>query len=351
MERIAVGILGGTGYGAGELLRLLVSHGATDVVAVTSSSQAGESVESAHPHIAGFFPDLRFSEKLDFSAFKKHRHKFVFAALPHGKSAGEIAALLETAGAEDFKVIDLSGDFRLTDPKMRERHYPEAKAVADKLGSGFVYGLPELNRERIRTARLIANPGCLAAGCALAALPLAEEKLRGPVVFDAKTGSSGGGRAAADTMHHPHRHANVNAYKILEHRHEPEIRQCLGDPEGKRIETIFVPHLLPVSRGIFATAYLPLEREATTDELRARYEEFYRDMPFVRIRTQSPYLVAVIGSNFCDISVFARGRQAVAIAALDNLVKGMAGTAIQNMNLMAGLPEAAGLWAPAPSLV
>ena len=348
-KQIGVGILGGTGYGAGELLRVLAGHGTTEVVSITSSSHAGAEVTAVHPQLAGFYDELKLEADLALENFQRFAHRVVFAALPHGKSAGAIAQLLKRPEAKGLRVIDLSGDFRLTNEAEREKHYPDASADAD-LKKRFVYGLTEVNRVLIAGADCIANPGCLASACALAVLPLMAANFRGSIVFDAKTGTSGAGKSLSDALHHPQRHANVNAYKILEHRHEPEIRHALGDVEGGRIETVFVPHLLPLSRGIFATAYLTLKQEEKTSELQARYSEFYRASPFIRVREGSPEMANVIGSNFCDISVFARGRQVVAMAVLDNLVKGMAGQAVQNMNVMAGLPESTGLWTPGLNL-
>ena len=344
-KSIGVGILGGTGYGAGELLRLLVAHPEVEVISVTSTSKVGAAVSSVHSHLTGFY-DLKFSERLDLERLGKCKHSVVFAALPHGASASGIAELLQHAGAETLKLIDLSGDFRLQSATQRQKHYPEAVA-SPELRARFVYGLSEINRESIRAASYVANPGCLASACILAARPFAEGGYRGPIVFDAKTGTSGAGRSPSEAMHHPTRHSNSAAYKVLEHRHEPEILQGLGDIEGERIESTFVPHLLPTARGIFATAHLTLDREASTEELRELYRRFYQHSPFVRVRDGSPDLHDVLGSNFCDVSVFARGKQVVCMATLDNLVKGMAGQAIQNLNLMCGLPETSGLWAPA----
>lgn len=343
-KQVGVAILGGTGFGAGELLRLLTRHEGAQVVSVVSASQAGEAVTKAHSHLLGFYDGLKMDGELRLEELAPFAHQVVFAALPHGKSAESIQALLARPGAERIRVVDLSGDNRLQNDETRRRFYPEAAGVRFEVP--FAYGLPETNRAAIAAARCVANPGCLASACALAVLPLTGQSFRGSIVFDAKTGTSGAGKTPQESMHHPTRHASVTAYKILEHRHEPEIREAIGDLDGSRIETTFVPHLLPISRGIYATAYLTLERERSTAELRSVYEQFYADAPFVRIRSQSPELSDVLGSNFCDVSVFARGRQVVAIAALDNLVKGMAGAAIQNMNLMTGQPETLGLWTP-----
>ncbi len=344
-KTIGVAIIGGTGYGAGELLRLLVGHPAAEVVSVVSASSAGAGISSHHTFLAGFYDGLKFSSSLDFDSLSRFEHGVIFSALPHGKSAEALAEILRTQSFKGLKVIDLSGDFRLKDGEARARHYPESSEAQD-VAPRFVYGLTELHRDRITAAACIANPGCLSSSCALAVLPITDAHFRGRIAFDAKTGSSGGGRSLAETMHHPFRHSNVNAYKVLEHRHEPEIREALGDSTGERIEISFVPHLLPISRGILATAHFELASPVTTAEILERYRAYYRGSPFVRVREQAPDLQGVIGSNFCDVSVVARGKQVIAFAAIDNLVKGMAGQAIQNMNLMTGLEETAGLWTP-----
>ena len=349
-KTIGAAIIGGTGYGAGELLRLLAVHSNVEVVSVVSASSAGTEISKHHTFLSGFYDGLKFTGELDPKALGKHENAVVFSALPHGKSAEAIAALLRNKTAEKVKVIDLSGDFRLKDAAARSRHYPESDAAQDIAGK-FVYGLTEQNREKIVKADCIANPGCLSGSCALAVLPLVDENFKGRIAFDAKTGSSGGGRTLAETMHHPFRHSNVNPYKVLEHRHEPEIRETLGDAKGVRVEITFVPHVLPISRGILTSAYLTLNTATTTAELLERYRAFYKSSPFVRVKDGAPDLQGVVGSNFCDVSVAARGKEVVAFAALDNLVKGMAGQAIQNMNLMFGLEETAGLWTPSIPLM
>ena len=344
--KIGVGILGGSGYGAGELLRLLVHHPEVTVVSVTSSSQAGTPIAAAHPHLNGFY-SLTFDAELALEKLSAFPQSVVFASLPHGTSATEISALVTRPEAKDVRLIDLSGDFRLLNEAVHHEHYPESPFLAE-LRAKFAYGLPELNRERIRTAQYVANPGCLASACALAVAPVVDRDFPGMVVFDAKTGTSGGGKSPQPVFHHPTRHSNFVAYKILQHRHEPEIRQALGDLSGTTLQTAFIPHLLPSSRGIFVTAYLTLPGSAPSiQDLRARYEEFYAPSPFIRFRTASPELQHVLGSNFCDVAIFLRGNQFVAMTALDNLVKGMAGMAIQNLNLICGLPEMTGLQIPA----
>jgi N-acetyl-gamma-glutamyl-phosphate reductase len=348
---IHVGILGATGYGAGELLRLFTQHPHVRVASLVSSSAVGEAVAKVHPHLRGFY-DLRLSESLDWDALLRGRQAVVFAALPHGASSKAVAAVLSEVGkrgapADRVCIIDMSGDLRLKDPKIHAAHYPEVAPVPE-LREQFEYGLPELLRERIQNTRWVSNPGCLASAAILAGLPLvATSALEGSVVVDAKTGSSGSGRQLKDTTHHPTRHADFRAYKPLAHQHEPEILQIWGDPRGERIQLSFVPQSMDTARGVFVTLHATLPRETTTAALAELYRHFYRESPFVRIVEDSPTLQDVVGSNFCDLAVAVRGRQVIAMAALDNLVKGMSGAAIQNMNLMCGLPETTGLWFPA----
>lgn len=338
MKPIGISILGGTGYGAGELLRLLVHHPYAEVVQVTSASESGAPVAAVHTHLSREHSG-RFTRELDLQLLASYEHKVIFAALPHGTSREMVSRLFHDPGLEDAVVIDLSGDFRLQDPLERERHYPGP--VDESIRSRFVYGLPEIDRDKLRGARAISNPGCLASACILALRPFVDLLDEGSaVVLDAKTGTSGAGRSATETTHHATRHGNLIAYKILEHRHEPEIRQGLG---RSGMTTMFVPHLLPIARGIFASVYGTLANDSTTAELTELLRRFYEPHPFIRVREGTPDLHAVLGSNYCDVSVTVRGRQIVAMSVLDNLVKGMAGQAIQNMNLACGFDESAGL--------
>ena len=343
-KQTAVAILGGTGYGAGELLRLFAMHPEVEVVSVVSSSQGGVPIADAHPHLRSIYRQT-FDAQLNLEALSQRQRAVVFAALPHGVTTETVLSLLPELEKRGILLIDLSGDFRLKDRTVREKFYPETSR-APELPDRFVYGLSELNREAIRSARLVSNPGCLATACILAASPFVDAGFSGSIVFDAKTGSSGAGRSLQENFHHPKRNANFSAYKMLSHRHEPEILQGLGDVHGKRIESAFVPHLIPSARGIFVTAYFTLQEEVRTKDLLQHASQYYQGSPFVRIVSDSPELQAVIGSNFCDISVQRRGDQVVVMAALDNLGKGMAGQAIQNMNLMLGLPEETGVWVP-----
>jgi LysW-gamma-L-alpha-aminoadipyl-6-phosphate/LysW-L-glutamyl-5-phosphate reductase len=334
MMTIGVAIVGGTGYGAGELLRLLACHPCADVVGVTSRSSPGKAISDAHPHLRGFY-DGRFVESVDFDALRRYRCRFVVSALPNGASCKVVEEIGDMCKETGTMLIDLSGDFRLKDPDQHSRHYPESAAGTALRGS-FVYGLPEVNREEIKDAQFVANPGCLATACILSVAPLQH---KGHIIFDAKTGSSGGGRTLRETTHHPVRHSNYFAYKPLAHQHEPEIVQALGGG----ITCSFVPQSAPMSRGIYVTSYL----DSAETGLKERFEEFYAEAPFVRVCSSPPEIENVIGSNFCDVAVFQRGSQVVCMAALDNLVKGMSGQAIQNMNILCGLPDTTGLWHPA----
>ena len=344
---IHAAILGGTGYGAGELLRLLTQHSQTTVVSVTSTSQVGRGVAEVHPHLRGFYK-LPMTEAVDYVHVLDADRSVVFCALPHGHSGAAADAVLrevDRRGATNrATVIDLSGDLRLRNAGLHRQHYPESADLTDRRAMA-VYGLPELKRDSIRTARLIANPGCLASAGILALAPLADE-LAGPVAIDAKTGSSGSGRELKATTHHPTRHADFRAYKPLAHQHEPEILQALGDPNGSRIAASFVAQSMDCARGIYVTAHATMATPVSTSELQERYRRFYALSPFVRMCDEPPTLQDVVGSNFCDIAVACRDRRIVVMAALDNLIKGMAGTAIQNMNLACGLPEETGLWTP-----
>jgi N-acetyl-gamma-glutamyl-phosphate reductase len=265
----------------------------------------------------------------------------VFLALPHGQAL-DIAPRMPSG----LKVVDLSGDFRLRDAAEFREHYGR-EHTAIELQREFVYGLTELNRERIKAARLISNPGCFATATLLGLAPLAATgALKGRVVVDAKTGSSGSGAKPAANTHHPQRANSFYAYKPFTHQHLPEIEQTLGDVSASRgwtNELVFMTHSLPVARGIFASIYAETDEAKSAEELAALYEDFYRGSFFVRLVKGSPDINWVKTTNFCDIGFAARGRQIAVFSAIDNLVKGASGQAVQNMNLMFGLEEREGL--------
>jgi N-acetyl-gamma-glutamyl-phosphate reductase len=334
--KLKVGIYGGSGYGGSELLRILLFHPDVEVVFVTANEQAGKAVSEVHRNLYGL-TDLHFSTAPENAAALEDLD-CVFLALPHGQAMEVVPDL-----PEKVKAIDLSGDFRLRDQEIFEQHYGRAH-TAMQSQSEFVYGLTETNREAIKTARLIANPGCFATATLLGLAPLVASGLvSGRVIVDAKTGSSGSGAKAAANTHHPQRMNSFYAYKPFTHQHVPEIEQELGNVGEWNSELVFMTHSLPVSRGIFSSIYVEAKEDLTVEKLHSIFHDFYRDSFFVRLVKGSPDINWVKTTNFCDLGFASRGRQIVIFSALDNLVKGAAGQAIQNMNLMFGLDEKTGL--------
>jgi N-acetyl-gamma-glutamyl-phosphate reductase len=333
LEKIRVGIFGGSGYGGSELLRILLFHPQVEIVFVTANEQAGKPVGAVHRNLNGL-TELNFTKEQE----NLEGIDCVFLALPHGQ-AMEIVPRLPGS----IKAIDLSGDFRLRDQTTFEKHYKQTHTAMNAQAE-FVYGLTETNRDAIRSARLIANPGCFATATLLGLAPLvAGHLLNGRVIVDAKTGSSGSGAKAAANTHHPQRMNSFYAYKPFTHQHVPEIEQELEHVGDWTNELVFMTHSLPVARGIFASIYAETKTETSEPHLRALFGEYYRDSFFVRLVQGSPDINWVKTTNFCDIGFAARGKQIVVFSAIDNLVKGAAGQAIQNMNLMFALDETTGL--------
>lgn len=341
MARVRAAVVGASGYGGSELLRLLAGHEGVEVVAATSRRHAGKPVAAVHECLLGA-TDLAFSD-LPPADLDADLHLF---ALPHGEAATLVPALLDAR--PDARVIDLSGDFRLETAAHWEAAYGKTHPAPD-LVPRFVYGLAELRREQVRAARLVANPGCFATGSALALAPLAEAGLlRGHVVSNGVTGSSGSGAEPKATTHHPERAEDFRAYRALAHQHAPEISMALSAAGARDLELAMVAHSAPLVRGIFTTAYVFPEEPVSPSRLAEIYSARYGGEPFVRMRAGTPRVAVVRGTNFADVAVAARedGRQLVVMSAIDNLVKGMAGQAVQNLNLMYGLPETAGLRFP-----
>ncbi|MCA1817994.1 MAG: N-acetyl-gamma-glutamyl-phosphate reductase [Acidobacteria bacterium] len=337
MEKIRIGIFGGSGYGGSELLRILLAHPQAQVSLVTAHEHAGKAVGEVHRNLYGL-TDLKFVSAPDELAASVEGFDCVFFALPHGQAL-ELAPRLPA----NVKAVDLSGDFRLGDAQEFLQHYGR-EHTATELQREFVYGLTETNREAIRRARLVANPGCFATATLLGLAPLvAEGSLSGRVIVDAKTGSSGSGAKAAANTHHPQRSNSFYAYKPFTHQHVPEIEQELRRVGDWTSELVFMTHSLPVARGIFASIYAETKDEIAAERARELFAEFYRDSFFVRLVSGSPDINWVKTTNFCDIGFAARGRSLVVFSAIDNLVKGAAGQAVQNMNLMFGLEEKTGL--------
>jgi N-acetyl-gamma-glutamyl-phosphate reductase common form len=335
-NKIRIGIYGGSGYGGSELLRILLFHPNAEIVFVTANEHAGKSVSEVHRNLSGLTKLIFRTAPQDAEALVDL--DCVFLALPHGQAMDVVPRL-----PGKVKVVDLSGDFRLRDPKIFEQHYGRAH-TAMQAQREFVYGLTETNREAIRGARLIANPGCFATSTLLGLAPLvANGLISGRVIVDAKTGSSGSGAKAAANTHHPQRMNSFYAYKPFTHQHVPEIEQELESVGDWKSELVFMTHSLPVSRGIFASIYVEVKEDLTEQRLSSIFEAYYRDSFFVRLVKGSPDINWVKTTNFCDLGFATRGRQVVIFSAIDNLVKGAAGQAVQNMNLMFGLDEKTGL--------
>jgi len=335
-EIIKIAIFGGSGYGGSELLRILLFHPNAEIVLVTANEHAGKAVGEVHKNLFGL-TDLRF-EKSPEDLSKLETVDVAFFALPHGQALNLIPQL-----PENVKVVDLSGDFRINDADVFKQFY-KLEHTATDLQKSFVYGLTETNHEQIKQANYIANPGCFATATLLALAPMVKSGLlTGKIIVDAKTGSSGSGAKAAANTHHPQRMNSFYAYKPFQHQHVPEIEQHLREVGDFTGEFVFMTHSLPVSRGIFASCYLETTVNLTTENVKNLYELFYKDSFFVRIVENSPDINWVKTTNFCDIAAHSNGKQIVVFSAIDNLVKGAAGQAVQNMNLMFGLDEKTGL--------
>lgn len=272
---------------------------------------------------------------------KRYDKSAIVLAMPSGLAVPTVEKLLAESLPETTAILDLSGDLRLTNRAQHEKFYAEVP-FAEHIRSRFTYGLPEVTGTP-STARFITNPGCLATGAIMALAPLRAFQLERAIVVDAKTGTSGAGREPQASMHHPSRCNDFTAYKVLAHRHEPEILQALGDSFANNHDMMFVPHLIPTSRGEFITAYATLQKRESEATVREAFTSLYKDSPFVRFRTAPPRLVDIVGTNFCDICVTVRERQVCVMSCIDNLGKGMAGQAIQNLNSIFGLPQERGL--------
>ncbi|WP_252107836.1 MULTISPECIES: N-acetyl-gamma-glutamyl-phosphate reductase [unclassified Halomonas] len=340
---IKVGIVGGTGYTGVELLRLLAGHPEVSVEAITSRSEAGVKVSDMYPNLRGHFDGLAFSEP---DAKALGAMDAVFFATPHGVAHALAGELLDNG----TRVIDLSADFRLRDADEWSRWYGQPHGAPELLEEA-VYGLPEMHREKIKTARLVAVPGCYPTAVQLGYLPLLEAGLVDPtrLIADCKSGVTGAGRGAKVPSLLAEASESFKAYGASGHRHLPEISQGLNDMQAGNIKLTFVPHLTPMIRGIHATLYSTLTKSA--EDLQALFEARYRDEPFVDVMPAGshPETRSVKGNNTCRIAVHRPegGDTVVVLSVIDNLVKGASGQAIQNLNLMFGFDEKTGLNAPA----
>jgi len=334
MKRVRVGIINVTGYIGMEIARLLHRHPQVELSSVTGRSAAGQRLSQFLPHLADI--DLEIQAELGDV-------ELAFSALPHKEGVGTIAAALEAG----MKVVDVSADFRLNDAGDYDRWYGFTHPMPQLLGEA-VYGLVELTRDRLPAARLVANPGCYPTGAILALAPAVKEGLIEPdIIVDAKSGVSGAGRGLTLNTHYAEANENVSAYALGGHRHLPEVVQELGKLNPSlSLSVTFVPHLVPMSRGILSTCYAKLAAPVKgIEEVRRLYREFYRGEPFVRVVDAPPQTKQTWGSNLCLVypAVDARTGRLIVVSCIDNLVKGGAGQAVQNMNVMLGMPEAAGL--------
>lgn len=342
---IKAGILGATGYAGSELFRLLAAHPQVKVSQVVSQSYAGETYNDVfenYRHVEGV---LCREENMKEMA---ENCDVLFLALPHGLASQKISAQV----LDKTKIIDLGADFRIQSLDVYEHWY--GKHYAETLLSQAVYGLCELNREAIGATNLVANPGCYTTCGILSLYPLVKEKLvdTSSIIVDAKSGVSGAGRGVNLGVHFCETNESIKAYKVATHRHTPEIEEQLSLAAGKEINITFTPHLIPMNRGILATCYASLAKPTTYETLREVYQHYYNEEFFVRLCKPGifPETKWVKGSNFCDIAftIDERTNKVIVIGALDNLVKGAAGQAVQNMNILFGLDEKTGLETIAP---
>lgn len=336
-----VAVFGASGFSGAECLRLLATHPGFEVVAAGGGEAAGTPIAELYPHLAPAFPDQEFHTLSGPNGVQGAEAALL--ALPHGESSHLAPELLEAG----IRVVDLAGDFRLPAPAYPEWYGFEHPSPAwlDKA----VYGLPELFAQDLAGADLVANPGCYPTAAALALGPLLREGFLQPghIVIDAKSGVSGAGRKPTAAVHHAHTEGSIRPYRVGNHQHTPEIELVLERLAGAPVRVSFVPHMVPAVRGVLVTCYAPLAEEVTAEELNNALESAYAEAPFVRVTRPGdlPDPKRVTGSNVCEVGVAVDRRQglAVVVGAVDNLMKGAAGQAVQNLNLMHGFPEDLGL--------
>jgi N-acetyl-gamma-glutamyl-phosphate reductase len=347
--KIPAVVLGGTGYVAGEVLRLLATHPQFELAAVMSDSQPGESVARAFPHLISAYEDVRFKSQSDVEkVVAELPRSAVFAAAPHGVSAGLIDSLLQAAarGGTQPRVVDISADFRYSSAQAYEAVYKHPHGAPERIAE-FTCAVPE-HLKKVET-RHVAHPGCFATATLLASVPLLALGLTSPTLFvSGITGSTGSGRTPVDGTHHPLRHSDLYAYNALSHRHTPEIAACARAASGVEADFAFVPHSGPFARGIHVTVQAPLKAPQQTAAVIAALRDFYAGAPFIRVSEQAPRMKQVATTNYAHLSAVANGRTVAVMCVVDNLNKGAAGGAIQWMNRLFGLAETAGLTASAP---
>jgi N-acetyl-gamma-glutamyl-phosphate reductase len=331
-----VGIIGGTGYTGSELSRVLCAHPEVELAALTSRQNAGKKVSDIQTFLKGY-TDLCFTEKISDTKGLD----LVFVATPHGVAIEEVPSLMETG----IKVIDLSGDYRLKDTAKYKKWYGHEHTDSKNLKDA-VYGLPELFRDKIKAADLVANPGCYATSIILACAPLFKEGVvKKDIIADAKSGTSGAGMVPSPRLHHPFCGESVIPYSIGVHRHTPEVEMGIGMFSGVDAEVTMVPHLIPIVRGIISSCYMELKKDMSDEDIAKIFEKHYSKEHFVHY-VKEPSIRAVVGSNHAHVSSNVIGNKVVAFGVLDNLVKGASGQAVQCMNLMLGIKETTGMDTP-----
>jgi N-acetyl-gamma-glutamyl-phosphate reductase len=348
-QRIPTVVLGGTGYVAGELLRLIAAHPNFQLAAVLSDSQPGESIARAFPHLASSYPEERFRSQAEVAQLiAAAPESAVFSAAPHGVSASLIDTLLsgaQRAGTRP-RVVDISADFRYASAETYAQVYAHPHGAPGRMRE-FTCALPEHLRE-VATPH-VAHPGCFATAILLAAVPLLKAGLVGqPLFVSGVTGSTGSGRKPVEGTHHPLRHGDFYSYGALEHRHVPEVAACARAASGVASQFAFVPHSGPFARGIHVAVQAAASRTVDTAEVLAALTDFYAQAPFVRVAAEAPRIKDVVASNYAHLSAVARDGTVAVLCAIDNLTKGAAGGAVQWMNRLFALPETTGLTASAP---
>ncbi len=347
--RIQTVVLGGTGYVAGELLRLIAGHPRFELAAVMSDSQPGESVSKAFPHLVSAYSDVRFKSQADVARLlAESPQSAVFSAAPHGVSAALIDSLLDGAAKAGThpRVVDISADFRYSSAEAYEAVYKHAHGAPKRIAA-FTCAVPE-HLKKLETTH-VAHPGCFATATLLASVPLLSLGLTAPTLFvSGVTGSTGSGRKPTEGTHHPVRHSDLYSYNVLAHRHTPEIAACAKAASGVEADFAFVPHSGPFARGIHVTVQASLKTPVDTPKILAALREFYANCPFIRVTDQAPRVKEVATSNYAHLSAVANGRTVAVMCVVDNLNKGAAGGAVQWKNRIFGLAETAGLTAPAP---
>lgn len=339
MDKKKVAVLGASGYTGSDLLRFLLVHPNVEVAHLTAEKHAGKMISEVFPHLKGFL-DLELKPLRPKSIPKNI--DVIFAALPHGTSAAVIKELYD----RDVKIIDLGADFRISNKNYKKWY---GQHPCPELIKKAVYGITELNRDKVKKAKLVANPGCYPTSSILGLAPLVKSRIadQSSIIVDSKSGVTGAGRSPSLDYHFSEVNEGLKAYKVGEHRHMPEIEEALSNYSGLNVEVSFTPHLIPMDRGILSTIYVNLKKKLTTKKLINIYKEHYQDERFIRISDENVYpsTKQVRGSNYCDIGIKVNkdGNRAVIVSVIDNLVKGASGQAVQNMNVMLGYEESTGI--------